>query len=273
MRIAVTAGFGKSLHTITLIHQLADRGHDVALGLEVGVLSIRRLQVYLRRLGWRGLYDKVRSKLLTGRPDLEHAEEVIPMREYMAELGITARSVSAACDLVQARHLKVKNLNDPRAINALRQAQLDLIVYSGGGILKKTFIESARLGVLNAHGGPLPEFRGMNVAEWALFHGVPPVVTVHQIDIGIDTGPILLEKPIPREAWASISRGRGVATRVGVQALLEAVDNIANDRTKTRPQDPGIGRQYFVLAPPLLEVIQYWLDRKMTPPPAGKPNC
>jgi methionyl-tRNA formyltransferase len=123
--------------------------------------------------------------------------------------------------------------------------------------------------VLNAHGGPLPAFRGMNAAEWALFHGIRPSVTVHWMDEGIDTGPILFERPIPVEPWRHIPAGRGVATRVSVEALLEAADGIAAGTLTATPQDPAAGRQYFVMAEPLLDVVERWARAGRAPASAA----
>jgi hypothetical protein len=120
--------------------------------------------------------------------------------------------------------------------------------------------------VLNAHGGPLPPIRGMNASEWALFHGVDPTVTMHLMDTGIDTGPMIMHRPIPTESWrSSIARGRGEAARVGVEGLLDAVDLLAKGTVEPTPQSYGDGRQYFIIADPLLEVLERWIADGRTP--------
>ena len=265
MRVAVTCGYGKSLHAIALIHELARRGHEVALTLEVSVWSVARLRSYLRQIGVRKLWSKVRAKLFAGRGGSVHAGEVLPMLEYVREHGITSRSVAAATGSVGGRHKRVKNLNGLDALDALHVADVDVITYAGGGILRRPLIDLPRHGVLNAHGGPLPAFRGMNAAEWALFHGVRPTVTTHFIDAGVDTGPLLFERDIPAESWREIALGRGTATRVSVESLLEAVDRLAAGALDSKPQPPGTGRQFFVMADPLLEVLERWIAEGRTP--------
>ncbi len=54
-----------------------------------------------------------------------------------------------------------------------------------------------KIGVLNAHGGILPEYRGMNVMEWSLLQGDQIGVTVHFIDSKIDTGQICFVNKVP----------------------------------------------------------------------------
>ena len=88
----------------------------------------------------------------------------------------------------------------------------DLVVYAGGGILRKNFIKVPNIGILNAHSGKLPFFRGMNVIEWSLLYNVKPTVTVHMISEGID-GDILFQKSIPVKNNYSIVDLRGVSCR------------------------------------------------------------
>jgi hypothetical protein len=51
-------------------------------------------------------------------------------------------------------------------------------------------------GVWNAHPGAIPEYRGFNAAERMLNDGFIPQVTVHLVDEGIDSGPILFAKSL-----------------------------------------------------------------------------
>jgi methionyl-tRNA formyltransferase len=193
------------------------------------------------------------------------AQEIAPMRDYVRAHGIRSQSIAQACRSAGSQHVRVSELNAEGALRALRQARPDVVVYAGGGILRRDFIETPRIGVLNCHGGPLPAFRGMNVVEWALFHGVRPTVAVHFIDTGVDTGPILFRKPLPIESGDSLDRIRGVATRVSVEALLEAVQQLAEGPPELEPQISEAGRQYFTMAEPLVEIAQRWLAERRTP--------
>jgi len=266
MRIVVTCGYFKSLHSIALIHQLSAMGHEVVLCLSVHLFNIDRLRFYLRQIGLKRLLFKVRDRLLSGKSGTHSvSEEVKQMLDYLQENAISSKTVHKACNSVHAKLVKVPSLNCPKALNALQEADSDIIVYAGGGILRRQFIESAKLGVLNAHGGPLPQFRGMNVSEWALFYGVKPNVTIHYIDVGIDTGPVFFSKPIPNKGLTNIPSLRGWGTQVSVEALLQAVEGISKASIHPTTQDIKSGRQFFVMAEPLLEVLQRWIDEGLTP--------
>lgn len=259
MRIAVTAGYGRSLHAIALIHELARRGHEVRCCLEVSTLEPARVRGYVRQLGWRILAAKVRARLGRGGGDL--SDEVAPMRDFVRERGIASRTVAAACAAVGARHVVVRSLDAPRALDALRAAAPGIVVYAGGGILRPAFLGIPARGVLNVHGGPLPAFRGMNAAEWAVLHGVMPACTAHWVAEGIDTGPIVRLRPVPPDEVRSVSHLRGVITRAGVELMLETVEQVAANGDVSTPQVPGDGRLFRVMAAPLLEAVERRLAR------------
>ena len=258
MNVVVTAGYGRSLHAIALIHELAARGHRVVAAMEVTVLSATRARGYLRQLGWRRLLGKVRARF--GRPGGSLADEVTYVDALVRERGIPSRTIADACGAVGARHLRVGSLNDETAIAALRAAAPDLVAYAGGGILRPAFLAVPRLGVLNVHGGPLPAFRGMNAAEWAVLHGVAPACAAHWVEAGIDTGPVLLQRVVAPLGMTTVSKLRGYMTRLSVEVMLEAVDLVASERARPVPQAKADGRLFHVMAEPLLEVVERQLS-------------
>ena len=66
-------------------------------------------------------------------------------------------------------------------------------------------------GVLNMHGGKIPEYRGANVMHWAIINGEKELgITWHKMIGEVDAGPIYAETciPIPREMSALEIRGK-----------------------------------------------------------------
>lgn len=270
MRVALTAGYARSLHTIALLHLIKARGHEVPLCLRAG-FGWRRIRRYVRQLGWGKFVAKARRRLSAASSSSGAPDELTAMVRYLNEKSIADRTTTAACRAIGAREQVIRTFNDPATIEALRRERIDLVVYSGGGLLRQEFLQTPPLGVLNAHGGPLPAFRGMNAAEWALLHGVRPYVSVILLDSGIDTGDIVLERPMPLEPWQGVPGLRGEGTRVGVEALLDAVDLIASKTHQPKKQSAADGRLFHVMAAPLLEVLEARLSRGRIPqmePPA-----
>ena len=138
-----------------------------------------------------------------------------------------------------------------------------MIYGGGGGILKLPFINAAEGRILNAHSGPLPEIRGMNACEWSLLLGLPTEMTIHVIDQGIDTGPVLETIPIEVEPGDDVETLRSKCAVLGVEGLLRAADRI-HDLPESRPQGE-LGLQCFVLAPALRELLDWKLAEGRVP--------
>ena len=93
---------------------------------------------------------------------------------------------------------KLKN-ESFEALSALHPDLIVVIAY--GKILPKRYLELAPLGCWNLHGSILPALRGAAPVQWALLHGLKETgVSLMQLDEGMDTGPVGLQKSCPIEA-------------------------------------------------------------------------
>lgn len=268
MKIAVTSSYTRSRHAIGLITLLHRAGHRVGLCLNVRALNPRRIRMYFRQYGI-DLFAMVRRRMLSSGTGSQLDPEVRYIHEHLLANDVQHATVAQACAEASAKLMHVSDLNHTRALSELDKFAPELIVYAGGGILRKPFLNSATLGVLNAHGGPLPEVRGMNASEWALFLGMQPGVTVHWIDAGVDTGPILFFRPqsITRTDTMPDIRGKGVV--LSVESLLTAVEQVAAQQVITTEQKKEEGRQYFRMHPLILEIVQDRIRRGVTPSSSG----
>ncbi|MFL5896954.1 MAG: phosphoribosylglycinamide formyltransferase [Solirubrobacterales bacterium] len=82
----------------------------------------------------------------------------------------------------------------------IQSLSADLIVAAGYlAILTPKFVDDFRLKIINIHPSLLPQFRGLNAVQQAFEAGVRKSgVTVHFIDEGVDTGPVIKQKTIKR---------------------------------------------------------------------------
>jgi peptidoglycan/xylan/chitin deacetylase (PgdA/CDA1 family) len=88
--------------------------------------------------------------------------------------------------------LEVGNLNESRAIAALKAANTDLGIVLGARILKEQIFSVPRLGCINLHKGMVPNYRGMPPAFWELYDSAASAgVTVHFVNKGLDTGDVV----------------------------------------------------------------------------------
>ena len=107
---------------------------------------------------------------------------------------------------IPARHIysgKFRTKLDDEAersyITALQEARVDLIVLAGFmRILKGEFLRAFENKVVNIHPALLPAFPGLEAWKQALEYGVKVTgCTVHLVDQGVDTGPILGQETVP----------------------------------------------------------------------------
>lgn len=129
------------------------------------------------------------------------------------EVGIVISDVVGALILERARERgiaaqfippgKFRTKLDEEAerayIGALQTAQVDLVVLAGFmRILKGDFLKAFPQRVVNIHPALLPSFPGLEAWKQALDYGVKFTgVTVHFVDQGVDTGPILAQQTVP----------------------------------------------------------------------------
>jgi len=68
--------------------------------------------------------------------------------------------------------------------------------------IPKAVLDIPKCGVWNFHGGQLPDFRGPTPVFWQIAKGVSELtMTLHKMDEGLDSGPILLERKLKITDW------------------------------------------------------------------------
>src|SRR6266853_1031916 len=223
MRIVILCSSVYSETASAMTVRLAELGHVPVGALSLSTLSSRTM---LRKIGQWGVREVAlyaRAKLIPSgngpgrvrnpylQPLLKHEDGTFrSMREVSAFYGFPL----AVC----------KDQNAPDSISQLRTWSPDLIVFTGGNILRQPLLEVPRLGVLNAHLGLLPEVRGMASPEWSLLNHVPVGITIHYIDAGIDAGPILQRYEFPDvAACESLSDLRNRLIAFGIETVGEVV--------------------------------------------------
>jgi methionyl-tRNA formyltransferase len=91
---------------------------------------------------------------------------------------------------------RVDNFNSAECQSLIRESRLDLLILSTDTMIRRGTFSLPRLGTLNAHPGWVPEYRGLGSLLRMLEDGMQPAISVHLIDEGVDTGPLLLRRSI-----------------------------------------------------------------------------
>jgi phosphoribosylglycinamide formyltransferase-1 len=120
--------------------------------------------------------------------------ETAHILERARRQGIPAEFVSAA-----PFRTKLEGAGEERMIAALRRYDADVVALAGFmRIIKPALLAAFPHRVLNVHPALLPAFPGMDSWVQALTYGVKVTgCTVHFVDEGTDTGPIIVQKTVP----------------------------------------------------------------------------
>ncbi len=239
MKVALLAPLASSLYSrLVLRDLLVEPSISVCAVIVRSPFSIKRFRSEFRRDGVR-LLRKIREKLVLPGNHPGNASEPPGLKELCRDKKIT--------------YLVVPDHNHPRAQRLLREQLPDLILFTGGGLIRRGILELPAIGVLNCHSGILPAYRGMDVVEWALLEGLTNHVglTLHLMDAGVDTGPVLFQRHVPPGNQEALPDLRKRMEKMMPRLMLDAVRALRDGQFMPQPQSQPRGKQYFVMHPRL----------------------
>lgn len=164
--------------------------------------------------------------------------------QYLQELQLIAGEIGTPL-LIQPKWMSDYYDNYRRQIINLKP---DLIlVNSYSMVVRDDILTASRLGGVNIHTALLPHNRGCNPIQWAIIHNEYQTgVTLHEMDSGLDTGPIIDQRQVPiffEDTWLNVRDRLEQAT----DALLD--DNlpaILSEKWRAKPQlhsQASVGRR------------------------------
>jgi methionyl-tRNA formyltransferase len=155
---------------------------------------------------------------------------------------LTAPPIKAAIGGSAVPVLQPDRIKSSDAIAAIREWNADVIVVMAyGQILPRGLLELPRIACLNLHASLLPRHRGAAPIQAAIVAGDPETgITVMYMDEGLDTGDILLQRPLeisPNETGESLHRRLG---ELAPDCANEALGRLRAGTAERRPQNPAL---------------------------------
>jgi phosphoribosylglycinamide formyltransferase-1 len=122
----------------------------------------------------------------------------------------------------------------------IESLRADLVVLAGYmQLLSGAFVGRFRNRVVNIHPALLPSFPGLDAIGQALAAGVETTgVTVHFVDEGVDTGPVIAQREVPVPAGVAREELEAAMHAVEHELYPEAIRMIAQGRVRIDPSDP-----------------------------------
>ena len=136
----------------------------------------------------------------------------------------------------------------PETTALLRDALPDLLVLAHSGIVPQAVLDVPSLATLNAHPGLLPQIRGFDPELWAVETGQLEAVgcTLHVVDKGVDTGPILRRVPYLWRGDETLALLVARLQETCVDLLVEACQSLTREELAAA-QPQGAGTQYYLM--------------------------
>lgn len=174
------------------------------------------------------------------------AEVAVVISDHGEALALQrAEKANIPTVVVERKACKDKTEFESKIDDALRKAGAELVVLAGFmRILSGFFIRRWEHKIINIHPALLPSFTGLDAQGQAVAYGVKiSGCTVHFVDEGTDTGPIILQKAVP---VLDEDTGESLAARILEQehkALPEAVKLWAEGKLSVAGRQVKIAKQ------------------------------
>jgi methionyl-tRNA formyltransferase len=148
-----------------------------------------------------------------------------PVKELAGQHGLTV-----------LQPLKVRA---PEFVDAMRELNPDIIVVVAfGQILPKSLLEIPKHGCINVHASLLPRYRGAAPLNWCIINGETETgVTTMLMDVGLDTGDMLLKKVTPIDPEEDTSSLHDRLALLGADALDETLELLLAGKLTPEKQD------------------------------------
>lgn len=150
-----------------------------------------------------------------------------PVKEWAQEKGLKV--------------LQPLRARDEEFIERIKSLSPDLIVTAAyGQILPKDILDIPTLGCINVHASLLPKYRGACPIQQAILEGEDKTgITIMYMDIGMDTGDIILQREISISPDENCQSLHDRLSRLGADLLSEALILFDKGKPKGIPQDPN----------------------------------
>lgn len=106
--------------------------------------------------------------------------------------------------------------------------EVDILIIMVGHILKSEVLSAPKLATINKHAALLPSHRGLLPYFWAKLNESPQGVSFHEVEVGIDTGSVLVQECIEHIENESMIKFYSHVFNQYPKMLLDALDKCAN---------------------------------------------
>lgn len=129
----------------------------------------------------------------------------------------------------------IDSVNSETTIKNLKSLNPDLVILNGTRIISKKVLSSINCLFINTHCGITPKYRGVHGGYWAIYnkdlenYGV----TIHKVDIGVDTGDILYQEKVKYDSKDNYFTYPIKQYLVAIPLIIKVIEKIYNGEQLT----------------------------------------
>lgn len=227
---------GDAPHAWTMVNALRRRFGDFPVVVERGEPASSFWERRKKKLGAGAVYSMKAAQLA--------ARITKPLsRARLTELR-------GACDSSPVEgqtRVDVDTLNSDSAIAHVRTLAPKAVFVASTGMLRRPLLEACACPVVNYHSGVNPAYRGINGGYFALANGEPQHfgVTLHLVDLGVDTGPILATNRIPVAANDNMQTYMTLMAAKSQDLVVETMTRVLAGEVRPLPPSSLPSAQYY----------------------------
>ena len=139
-----------------------------------------------------------------------------------------------------------RRARDPEFTEEMKALNPDvMVVVAFGQILPKAILDIPKYGCINVHASLLPKYRGAAPIQWAVIRGEKVSgVTTMQMDVGLDTGDMLLKKEVLLDEEETGGSLHDKLSTLGGDLLIETLKKIEAGDIHPEKQDDSQAGEY-----------------------------
>jgi hypothetical protein len=179
----------------------------------------------------------------------------VPAGLLLRRAYAAAHEGTPALDELGVPVIRVPTLNGETARAELRRLAPDVAVTLDSRLVSEATFSIPAHGVVNVHHGAVPDYRGGPPVFWELADGLESVgYTVHRIDAGIDTGPVLARGDVPIVRRPTLAETLRATIPALHDASLEALERTLSEGALEG--EPQARRGRFRTTPTLRDYVR-----------------
>jgi methionyl-tRNA formyltransferase len=232
----IIALVGDAPHAWTMVNALRKRFGDFPVIVERGETASAFWARRKKKLGAAAVYSMKAAQLA--------AKATKPLsRGRLSALKAECDTTPVEGDL----RIDVDNLNAEDALAHIRTLTPRAVFVASTGMLRRPLLEACACPVVNYHSGVNPAYRGINGGYFALANGEPEHfgVTLHLVDLGVDTGPILATNRIPVAANDNMQTYMTLMAAKSQDLVVETMARVLSGEAKPLPPSTLPSNQYY----------------------------